>query len=99
NYCGVSWRTQNSARIFFEQNIGYVELTLLGGEKILFGKGWLPSGAQLAIPTGYDSTKVIVLAFPKNAADAGNPAHGFCAYVDSNGMVHHTYKDNSGNTW
>jgi hypothetical protein len=99
NYSGVAWRTQNSASSFYYQGIAYIEFTLLGGEKILFGKGWLPSGAQLGIPPGYDSSKVIVLGLSKNAPDSGNPAHGFCAYVDNNGMVHHTYKDNSGNTW
>lgn len=99
NYCGVVWRTRSSAKMFSYQNAAFVELTLLGGEKILFGKGTVISGTQIGLPPGYVDKQTVALAFPKSATDSGNPTHGFSAYIDNGGIIRHVYQDGEGNHW
>jgi hypothetical protein len=105
NWSALCWRTRNSAIPFTLTAASsgavmtYVELVLLGGERVIFGKGIVASGKQIPLPTGYTDVRTSALAFGKNAGESGHPAHGFCAYVDGAGVVQHIYNDNSGNQW
>lgn len=99
NYCGIAWNTRTSALRSTVLTTDVIELTLLGGEKIVFGKAILTSGDQVALPAGYVTNKTIALAFPKSATNTGHPTHGFAAWVDTSGALHHPYQDGEGNHW
>lgn len=106
NWCAICWRTRNSATLSYISNLAQtgtltcVELTLLGGEKVIFAKGRFPSLAQIPLPPGYVDLKTTAMAFPKFANTSGsNDAHGFRAYVDPNGIIRHDYQDGEGNNW
>ncbi len=99
NVLGIAWRTRNAARVFFEGINHFVELTLASGELICFGIGLVDPSAAVPIPPGYELAQTILLAFPKSASDTGNNAHGFRAYVHTDGTAHHDYYDGEGHHW
>jgi hypothetical protein len=79
----------------------WIELTLLGGEKILFGQGIFADGASLpALPAGYSYAQSFVVAYvhDTSVSTSHNPRI-VGANVDSSGVVHCVYDDGAGNTW
>lgn len=99
NFAGVSWSDGASVTQSTSGAMSFIEMTLAGGEKVCFGRGTMPSGSVVPLPTGYSLAQSIMLAFPSSAADSGHPAHGVRAYVDSTGRARHEYADGSGNNW
>ena len=53
NYAVIAWRTRNSATVSYVGGMQFVELTIAGGEKIVFGKGVIPDGQPSGLPAGY----------------------------------------------
>ena len=104
NYAGVVYPTSPSVAVSthgytdFAQ-LKYVELTLLGGETVLFVSGIIQPGDPLVLPPGYSLAQAVALAFPYGGSDAGHPAHGFGAWIDTGGGVHSHYQDGEGNVW
>lgn len=79
----------------------WLELTLLGGEKILFGVGVIADGAAFALPAGYTSDKMFATAYPHDTPTATTNNPRMCgAYVDPATLtVHFEYSDYAGNFW
>jgi hypothetical protein len=78
----------------------WLELTLLGGEKILFGKGILADGDSFVLPAGYTTDKMFAAAFAHDTpTTATNNPRIYGAYVDNTQTVHFTYSDFAGNFW
>lgn len=98
NVGGVAWNS-GTANAYTQNGLNFVEVTLAGGETVLFAKGFVASETVLELPSGYSWNQCIALAFPYMASDSGNPAHGFGAWVDSSNKVHHFYQDGEGHTW
>ncbi len=99
NFSGIAWNATTSAVLSTSNGISWVEFTLLGGEKVIFGKGALASGTAITLPAGYTMANSVCLGFPKSSTDTGNGAHGFAAWVDSNGTISFTLADSSGHNW
>lgn len=98
NYAGITWSEGASAVYSTIGVMQFVELTLAGGEQILFGQGNLNAGAPIVFPAGYSLAKSILLAFPFSNADSGQPTLGLQAYVDATG--HAFFKmENGGTHW
>ncbi|HEY0263492.1 MAG TPA: hypothetical protein VGC07_03115 [Granulicella sp.] len=93
NFAGLAWRSQNSVMVTQVGEFKFVELTLLGGEKVSFGQGHLPASAAFPMPAGYTAANSIRLCFPHSSSDTGNNAHGVRSYVDTSGIAHHDYYD------
>lgn len=96
NYLVVTWRARTSARTFSPQAMSYVELTLLGGEKVVFGKGIVPGGQQVPLPAGYPPSQPLPLGFPKAAVEHGQPSCGIASWVNPGGIVHCLYDNGHG---
>jgi hypothetical protein len=74
-------------------------LTLLGGEKIIFGQGVVADGATVNLPAGYTAAKAFATAYPHDMPSNSNIMFLIGAYVDSSFEVHLNCSDNSGHTW
>lgn len=78
----------------------WLELTLPGGETILFGQGILANGATIELPAGYTTAKCFAVANMHDGPTSGNNvAHLMGAYVDAEMTVHYDVTDGSGNHW
>ncbi|QNI34541.1 hypothetical protein H7849_11960 [Alloacidobacterium dinghuense] len=80
----------------------WLQLTLLGGEIILFGEAIVAGDGSFSIPlpSGFTAAKCFAVAYPHDAVTNGNDAHGVAAFVDPSTLtVHLNYQDGSGNTW
>jgi hypothetical protein len=99
NWCAIAWRTQGSARKFYIGGYNFVEFTLLGGEKILFGKAIAADTSAAILPPGYNGDQTIPFAFPKTSGDVGHPTQGVGAFVEQDGTVHFWLNDDDGNFW
>jgi hypothetical protein len=98
NYACATWLSSDAPTS--SGGLSWIELTLAGGEKILFGQGVLADGATIALPTGYVTTQMFAVAFPHDGEPTGgHNAHWCGAYVDSSQTVHLNYKDGDGNVW
>ena len=93
----VSWLSSDAITV--SGSMSWIELTLLGGEKILFGQGILADGASVTLPTGYSADKMFALAFVHDQYPNGNIMHLVGAYVDDSQVVHVVTSDNVGNIW
>jgi hypothetical protein len=113
NWCAIAWRTKNSATVSTVTSSGanptpfqFVELTLLGGEKIIFGKGLGgvvigggPNYPPAPLPAGYTGATAVALAFPKQSYEVGSPTQGVGAFVQADGTVLFLLNDDNGNQW
>ena len=98
NYACAAWLSSDTPTS--DGTMTWIELTLLGGEKILFGRGVVADGATFALPAGYVSTQMFAVAYPHDGAPTGgHNAHWVGAFVDSALAVHLNYKDGDGNVW
>lgn len=83
----------------------WLQLTLAGGEIVLFGIGTLADGATIALPAGFTASQCFAMAFPHDASPSeagasGNQAHGVGATVDPGTLeVHLNYQDGEGHVW
>lgn len=99
NYACLTWLSADVPSS--SGGLSWLELTLLGGEKVIFGQGVVAGDGSftVALPAGYTSTQMLAVAFPHDGTPTGNHAHWVGAYVDSGGVVHLNYKDGEGNVW
>jgi hypothetical protein len=103
NYAALTWLSPDTT--YMENGITWLELTLLGGETILFGEGVLEDGTTIELPTGYSWTdgsgnpKAFAIAFPHDTAPSGYNAQSVGAYVDAENVVHFDYDDSGSHVW
>jgi hypothetical protein len=99
NVAAVTWLGSSAATSTDGTGMAWLVATLAGGEIICIGVGVVADSTQLAIPAGFSWSKAFALASPHDGIPNGNQASGYGAYVDSLGVVHCTFQDNSGNSW
>lgn len=97
NYAALSWLSSDTTTS--GNGMTWLELTLLGGETVVFGQGIVANGTTITLPDGYTADKAFMVAYPHDAPANSNDAHWVAAYVDSSQVAHHTYKDGEGNIW
>lgn len=98
-YAALTWLSSDTPTT--SAGMEWLELTLLGGEKILFGRGIFADGASLpALPSGYTTSQMFAVAYVHDTptTTTHNPRI-VGANVDSSGVVHCVYNDGGGNTW
>jgi hypothetical protein len=97
NYAAVSWLGKET--LVSSGGMTWLELTLLGGEKILFGQGYLADGAQITLPDGYTSAQAFATAYPYIGENSGKNPRIVGANVDADLVVHFTFNDYGGHLW
>jgi hypothetical protein len=98
NYACATWLSSDVPT--FDGTLNWLELTLAGGEKIIFGRGVVADGTTITLPAGYTSAQAFAVAYPHDGVPTGgHNAHWVGAYVDSSLIVHLNYKDGEGNVW
>jgi len=98
NYAALGWLSPDVTTT--SNGITWLELTLPGGETILFGQGTLANGDTIVLPSGYSSAQCFAVANMHDGPTNGhNVAHMMGAYVDSGLVVHYDITDCSGNDW
>ena len=97
-FAALSWLSTDA--VATANGMQWLELTLLGGETILFGFGVLPDGGQITLPAGYTAAQSFAVAYPHDTpTTATHNPRIYGAYVDSSLGVHFEYSDFNGNTW
>lgn len=99
-YAAVAWLSSDVP--FTEAGFKWLDLTLLGGEEILFGQGTLADGATVPLPaawSGVSASQIFAVAYMHDQAHTGHVIHLAGARVDSSNVVHFDASDGSGNTW
>ncbi len=98
NYAALTWLSPDVPTT--SNGLTWLELTLPGGEVILWGNGILANGATIVLPTGYSAAQSFAVAEMHDGPTSGNNvAHMMGAYVDSTQIVHYDVTDGSGNHW
>jgi hypothetical protein len=98
NYACATWLSSDVPT--FDGTMNWLQLTLQGGEEILFGQGVVADGTTITLPAGYTSAQMFAVAYPHDGVPVGgHNAHWVGAYVDSSLQVHLNYKDGDGNVW
>jgi hypothetical protein len=93
NFAALSWLSSDTTTT--ANGITWLQLTLLGGEVIVFGQGVLADGATITLPTGFTAGKVFAVAFPHDSPSTENNNQSVGAYVDVDLVVHFNYIDSS----
>jgi hypothetical protein len=92
-YACVAWLSGDAS---FEANgITWIELTLLGGETILFGKGVIADGQKVQLPAGYTTDKMFATAWLHDMTPIVRNLQSLGAYVDAQQVVHVVSTDSS----
>jgi hypothetical protein len=100
NFACLTWLSPDVT--FVQNGITWLQLTLLGGEVILFGKGILADGSTIVLPAGFSFTdgsgnpKAFALAFMHDMPDIVRNIQSIGAYVDASGVVHLVSTDSGG---
>jgi hypothetical protein len=98
NFAALSWLSPDAPTS--SAGMSWLELTLLGGETVLFGEGVLADGTTIVLPAGYSLAKAFAVAYPHDTpTTATHNPRIVGVNVDSGGTVHFTYNDGAGNTW
>ena len=98
NYAVLTWLSSDAPTV--SNGMTWLELTLLGGETILFGQGIFADGATIELPTGYSTAHCFAVANMHDGPTSGsNIAFMMGAYVDSSMVVHYDVSDHTGHTW
>jgi len=97
NYAALSWLSSDVPTV--SNGITWLELTLLGGEKILFGQGVVADGTAIVLPAGYTTDKMFAVAFAHDMPHSSHIMYFCGAYVDASNVVHLDASDNTGHTW
>ena len=96
-YAALTWLSSDVT--YTSGGLTWIEFTLLGGEKIIFGSGVLADGAKVSLPSGYSSEKMFATAYPHDSSSSGYTAQSVGAYIDSNLVVHFDYDDSQNHDW
>jgi hypothetical protein len=98
NYAALAWLSPDAPTT--SNVMTWLELTLPGGEVILFGQGILANGDAVVLPAGFTSAQCFAVADMHDGPTSGsNVAHLMGAYVDADMVVHYDITDGSGNHW
>lgn len=98
NFAALTWLSADTPTT--SGAMTWIELTLLGGEIIIFGYGVLADGATIALPSPYTAAQCFATAFPHDGTPTDNDAHGVAAFVDASTLeVHLNYEDGDTNVW
>jgi hypothetical protein len=95
NFAALTWLSPDSPSA--SNGLSWLELTLLGGETILFGQGIVADGGRIVLPAGYTTDKMFALAFPHDMPDTVRNLQSIGSYVDA-GQVAHLVSSDSGGT-
>jgi hypothetical protein len=94
NYAALTWLSPDAPIV--SNGLSWLELTLLGGETIIFGQGVLADGAKIMLPTGYTTDKMFAVAFPHDMPDIVRNLQSIGSYVDTGETVHLVSSDSGG---
>jgi hypothetical protein len=102
NYACMTWLSADVTTT--SDGMTWLQLTLLGGEVILFGIGTVADGTEITLPAGFTLDQSFMVAYPHDAVpdNAGNVAHWVGAGVvvaDGTATAFCKYKDGEGNVW
>jgi hypothetical protein len=98
NYACLAWLSTDV--LTTANGLSWLELTLLGGETIIFGNGVLADGSTITLPAGYTAAQCFAVAeLHDGPTDGSNVAHMMGASVDAELGVHYNITDGSGNEW
>lgn len=100
NFACLTWLSPDTTTA--SGGLTWLELTLLGGEIILFGIGTVADGTVITLPAGFTTSQSFMVAYPHDATPNGNVAHWVGAGVTISGStrtVFCKYKDGEGNVW
>ena len=100
NYACLAWLSSDVPAT--SNGLTWINLTLEGGEEIVFGQGIVAGDGSFTVvlPAGFTADKIFAVAFPHDGVRVGgHDAHWVGAYVDSSQAVHLNYKDGEGNVW
>jgi hypothetical protein len=97
NFAALSW--MSSDKTSTSGSLTWLELTLLGGETIVFGQGVLADGSTVVLPAGYSTGNMFAVAYPHDSPQNWKNAQSVGAYVDSSHVVHFDYIDSGSNMW
>lgn len=98
-YAALTWLSSD-----VKQTLGkltYLELTLLGGETVMFAQGDFADGESFALPAGYSSAQMFAVAAMHDCSSSTTHNPRICgAYVDPATLtVYYKYTDYAGNYW
>lgn len=104
-FAALSWLSTDTTTT--ANGLTWLELTLLGGETIIFGMGVLANEATIELPAGYSwlaEDGVTPMAFAvayihDQAVDGSNVMAIGGAYVDDSNVVHVDMVDDEGHVW
>jgi len=97
NFAALSWMSSDTT--FVSGGLTWLELTLLGGETIIFGQGVLADGATVELPAGYTTGNMFAVAYPHDSPQNWKNAQSVGAFVDSSQIVHFNYIDSNAAAW
>lgn len=106
NYAALTWLGSDTTTTD-SYGMTWIEFTLLGGEKVVFGCGILADGATVHLPSSsisgtfspYDRSQSFAAAYIHDMPSSGNVMYLAGAYIDSNMVVHVNCADNTGHVW
>jgi hypothetical protein len=99
NYAALSWLSSDVTTA--SNGLTWLELTLPGGEVILFGTGVFADEAAIELPAGYTTEQSFAVAYIHDMPGPGNSnvMHLVGAYVDADFIVHLNCCDGEGHIW
>jgi hypothetical protein len=97
NFAALAWLSSDMTTS--SGGITWIQLTLLGGEEILFGVGILADGTTISLPTGFTTSQSFATAYVHDQASTSHIMFLVGAWVDGGFVVHCEATDHSGNIW
>lgn len=99
SYAALSWRSPDVTTT--SGGMTWLELTLLGGETIVFGRGVIADGGTVPLPAGYVRANSFATAFVHDTPTTAthNPRIVGAKVDPATGAVSCQYNDGAGNTW
>lgn len=98
NYAALTWLSPDVPTTD-SHGMTWLELTLLGGETIVWGSGVLADGATISLPAGYTAAQAFASAFLHDVPLGGHIMYLAGAWVDAALGVHCQIQDHVGNVW
>jgi hypothetical protein len=97
NYAALSWLSSDETTA--SNGLTWLELTLPGGEVILFGEGVLADEAAIELPAGYSQSQAFAVSYIHEMPLQGNNMFLVGSYVDADFVVHLNCSDDAGHVW
>jgi hypothetical protein len=97
NYAALSWLSPDVPTT--SNGMTWLELTLPGGEIILFGQGTLRDGATVDLPAGFTAAQSFAVGDIYSVDDTGHNIFLVGAYVDAEMVVHVNAGDDTRHVW